>query len=513
MSGTGGWDAIVVGSGMGGLACAAALGNLGRRVLVLEKHSMIGGLTHSFQRVHWEWEVGVHSLGDLGPGGGIARLLEWLAGGTVPMQRLDEVYDTLRFPDGFRFDCVRPGSALRAALVHAFPASALEIDAWFAALREGTDAARAALRARALPEALAPAYRLLHHRGLSRWCGRTLGEVLAETVRDPRLAAVLAAQWGEHGGAPSRGSFAAHAMVQTHYLDGAWFPAGGPRTLATRLANRVRESHGEIRAGRGAAALLVDRGAIRGVLDDTGEAHYAGMVVSDIGARDTVLRLLPPDLRGEDWAMQVMAFEPSLAHVALYLGLEGDIAAAGATTANHWTYASWNVEDALWRSPGDSPPPMSMISFPSLKDPKRGAAAPWPTAEMLCWVPWEAFRPWADSEHATRPADYLEFKQRIETRMLTEFRRLFPGLGPMIRYSESSTPLSTVAATGHSQGGIYGLAVTPQRMLSPALRPATPVPGLYLAGQDVALPGVAGALVGGVLAAGAIEHKALEQLP
>ena len=41
------WDAIVVGSGMGGMAAAAALSRIGRKVLLLEQHETLGGLTHS----------------------------------------------------------------------------------------------------------------------------------------------------------------------------------------------------------------------------------------------------------------------------------------------------------------------------------------------------------------------------------------------------------------------------------------------------------------------------------
>jgi len=44
------WDAIVVGSGMGGMTAAAALSKVGRKVLLLEQHWVLGGLTHSFSR-------------------------------------------------------------------------------------------------------------------------------------------------------------------------------------------------------------------------------------------------------------------------------------------------------------------------------------------------------------------------------------------------------------------------------------------------------------------------------
>ena len=63
------WDAIVVGSGIGGLAAAALLARHGkRRVLVLERHYTAGGFTHVFHRPGYEWDVGVHYVGDSSPG-------------------------------------------------------------------------------------------------------------------------------------------------------------------------------------------------------------------------------------------------------------------------------------------------------------------------------------------------------------------------------------------------------------------------------------------------------------
>jgi len=43
-------DVVVIGAGLGGLACAAALGKAGRRVVVLEAHTQCGGCAHSFTR-------------------------------------------------------------------------------------------------------------------------------------------------------------------------------------------------------------------------------------------------------------------------------------------------------------------------------------------------------------------------------------------------------------------------------------------------------------------------------
>ena len=61
------WDVIVIGSGMGGMAAAAALSRVGKKVLMLEQHRTLGGLTHSFSRDGFTWDVGVHYLSEMAP--------------------------------------------------------------------------------------------------------------------------------------------------------------------------------------------------------------------------------------------------------------------------------------------------------------------------------------------------------------------------------------------------------------------------------------------------------------
>ena len=73
-------------------------------------------------------------------------------------------------------------------------------------------------------------------------------------------------------------------------------------------------------------------------------------------------------------------------------------------------------------------------------------------------------------------------------------------------YSELSTPLSTVAYTGAEQGGVYGLEPSPRRFLSTSLRAKTPVPGLYLTGQDVGGAGITGVFAR--IAEGAVAGRA-----
>lgn len=506
------WDAIVIGSGVGGLSCAAALAKCGRRVLVLESHYVAGGLTHTFERNGFRWDVGLHYLGDFGPRGAGGKLLRWLGDGRLSMAAVGEVYDILHFPGGFEFACAAPAATHVSNLKRSFPRCGAQIDAWFAALRAAELGARTAFARRAMPPALGCLYGLWKQRELARWCARTTDEVLREIVDDEKLRAVLCAQWGRYGGRPAEASFALHATVCAHFANGAYYPAGGAGMLARTLIPAIEAAGGAVRISMPVDQLLIEDGAVAGVVTANGESFRAGAVFSDAGAHNTVALLLQ-EMEDSAWTREVLSLRRNVAHLCLYLGFEGDIRAAGATTSNHWFYETWNPGEAIWQDPVESAgAPMLFVSFASLKDPAWQAGDSLRhTAEAIAWVNWDAFAQWADSRHGARPQAYEELKAAIERKLLDQFRRYFPRLGSLIAYHELSTPLSTVAFTRHPEGAFYGLEVTPRRMMSRALDARTPVRGLYLCGQDVVSPGIMGAMTGGVLAAAALEPRILRR--
>src|SRR5216117_519141 len=102
MTSTGHWDAIVIGSGLGGLTAAAYLTAAGKRTLLLEQYDVVGGCSHVFRRKReWEFEVGVHYLGDCGPEGQIPTMLRGLGlDDRIDFLPMDpDGFDTLRYPD------------------------------------------------------------------------------------------------------------------------------------------------------------------------------------------------------------------------------------------------------------------------------------------------------------------------------------------------------------------------------------------------------------------------------
>lgn len=504
------WDAIVIGSGMGGMAAAAALSNVGHKVLLLEQYKTLGGLTHSFSREGFSWDVGIHYLSGIAPGEPERKILNWLSDTPIDFVSLGSVYDNLHIADTEPLALSRPYEAQERDLKDRFPDEALAIEAWTAALREGRDAMYKIFPMRAMPKPLGTVLHWWNHRALDRWCGRTTAEVISEITRNPILAAAFAAQWPDHGGRPSKASFAVHALIAGAYMDcGAWYPVGGAGAIAAHILPAITKQGGEARAGTRVTGLLFEGETVVGVRTADGEEIQAGAVISDIGARETVNHLLPVDCDHQDWIAEIRSLPPSIAHFSLFLGFEGDIARAGATKSNHWLYPTGEV-DALWTNAPEGVPPGMFVSFASLKDPAHDPGARQKhTGEIMAWTDWSTVARWADRPPGERDEGYAAFKRGVEETLFAQFRAYFPELADLVVFRELATPLATVAITGHHEGAFYGLDVTPKRILSDALRAETPFKGLFLAGQDVASPGIPGALWGGLLAAANVDRNVL----
>ena len=105
-------DVVVVGSGAGALLAAAHVAAAGKKVVVLEHHDIAGGNCTVFRRGDFEFDVGLHYIGDCGPGGVISSLLAAVGLGDrlefTPMDQ--DGFDTLKFPD---FDFCVPGRPTR----------------------------------------------------------------------------------------------------------------------------------------------------------------------------------------------------------------------------------------------------------------------------------------------------------------------------------------------------------------------------------------------------------------
>ncbi|MFC1701653.1 phytoene desaturase family protein [Pseudomonadota bacterium] len=127
------YDAVVIGSGIGGLTTAALLSDMGWKVCVLEQHYTAGGYTHSYDRNGYEWDVGVHYIGDVGAKTRTRMMFDYLSGGNLKWAAMDDEYD--RFYVGDKTFCAKAGKQqFRDNLIKQFPAEEQAIDRYLGLL-------------------------------------------------------------------------------------------------------------------------------------------------------------------------------------------------------------------------------------------------------------------------------------------------------------------------------------------------------------------------------------------
>jgi all-trans-retinol 13,14-reductase len=508
------WDAIVIGSGIGGLTAAALLAmHGGKRVLVLERHYEAGGFTHTFHRPGYEWDVGLHYVGQMqDESSNVRRAFDHVTAGGVQWNAMPEVYDRVIF-EGQSFDLVAGIERFREGMKHSFPGEGRAIDRYIAAVQACNRASGLYYAEKAIPAFAAALAGGLMRAPYMRWARRTAREVLESLTANRELIAVLTAQWGDYGLPPAQSSFAVHATIAEHYFAGGSYPVGGAGAIARAIVLQIERNGGSVVTSAEVASVVVEGGKAVGVRMSDGRQFRSGMVLSDAGAANTFERLLPPDLPALDSLRnQLRALRPSTAHVSLYVGLSQNDAALGMKGSNLWVYPSFDHDANVERFTQnmEAPFPCVFLSFPSAKDPDFERRHPGKsTIEAITMLPYEAFAGWGDARWKRRGDEYEALKHRLSVRLLAELEKQVPSVAGNIAYSELSTPVTTRHFMNYNNGEIYGISSTPDRFAMRGLGARTPIRGLYLTGQDVSSLGVTGALFGGVISASAALGKNL----
>jgi phytoene dehydrogenase-like protein len=498
------YDAIVIGSGMGGLTFASIMAKLRKwRVLVLERHFKIGGFTHTFSRPGgWSWDVGLHYVGEMGEGMMGRRLFDFITDGAVKWNPLPDVYDVFEYPN-LQIRACKGEANFRNALIDAFPDERSNIEQYFRDLKSAIGWTNRYFAAMAAPAPVGRLIRAINHVTDRLPLGITQ-RYLERRFRDPRLRAVVTSQWADYGLPPNQSAFATHAVIANHYLNGAWHPAGGAGEIAKSTGAVIRAAGGELLPNHEVSRILVEGNRAVGVEVNVrigkqgSHAEFrAPVVVSDAGAWNTFARMLPPS--AIPFRDELKSRPDGFEVVELFLGLRRDPRELNFQGENHWIFESFDHDEMYARRNEllDGRTAMAYLSFPSLKDPR----AQHHTAEIIAPLSYRSLEEYRDEPWRRRGVDYESAKQKITQALLDLVERQHPGFKDLVEYSELGTPLTFEHFTAAPSGAIYGYPGTPEKYTKTWLNPRTPIKNLYLTGSDAGLLGIMGALMGGVVTA------------
>jgi all-trans-retinol 13,14-reductase len=506
------YDAIIIGSGIGGLTAASFLAKAGKKVIVLEQHYVPGGLTHTFKRKNFVWDVGVHYVGQVHKQKELLRqIFDYVTNKKLQWTDMGEIYDRAII-DGDVYDFKAGLENQIAQMIQYFPDEEVAIRKYYKLVKKVSSNSTMFFSERTMPRWLSKSIGPLLKNGFYKYSDLTTYEVIRKLTSNEKLISVLCTQCGNYGLPPKKSSFAIHAMIVDHFLDGGNYPVGGASSIHKTLTDAIEAANGIVAIKASVKKIIVENNKAIGVEMQNGDTIYGKKIISNAGAHNTFNKLINSSLINLVPGVQLNDIKPSVAHVCLYVGLNKNDTELNLPKNNIWFYKGYdfdsNFNQHIENLPGESP--IAYISFPSAKDPDWIINHPsTSTIQVVGSFPFAELKKWENEKWQKRGDEYEKIKDDVKNFLLQKLLSVVPQIKDSIEYLELSTPLSTQHFTNYSQGEIYGLEHTPQRFRLALLRPQTAIKNLYLTGQDVVCVGVGAALFSGLMTAVAVLNRNL----
>ena len=267
---------------------------------MLERHYVAGGFTHAFHRPGYEWDVGVHYVGQVqDPASPLRAIFDHLTGGRLKWNAMPEVYDRIRIGER-EYEFVAGLERFRDRLKSYFPNETAAIDRYLQAVLSCAGKTSLYFAEKALPRPIArvagaadaralPALGAAHHGGGAR------GD-----HQQPRTGRCPCGAMGRLRPAAGGKQF----RRARHHCGALFRRRQFSRGRSTEHRRRHRAHSSSLPAARSSSAprcseILLDRAQRAvGVRMQDGREFRAGIVISDAGAWNTFASLLPPEAPG-----------------------------------------------------------------------------------------------------------------------------------------------------------------------------------------------------------------------
>lgn len=506
------FDAIVIGSGLGGLTAGALFSHAGYRVLLLERNDHFGGAATTYHRGRMTIEASLHETTDprRGPDWkgevfdalGLYDDLEFVPIDDFYEVRSPLIGDPLVLPYGFK--------KAAETLSQRFPHDAEAIEAFYTRIE------RVAAGVDALAEKHSGRWWLTHgaELPLSLWpvvrdLRSSVSTVLDRSFGDNEaLKLAVAANLGYYGDDPDTMWWLAFAIAQSGYLTGGGhYIKGGSQALSDLLVKRIVAGGGEARSGCEVTGIMVDQLGVAGVRyrsgqDDTTEEERARVVFAN-AAPHVVADMLPAPLRPEFMAPYVDR-PLSISLFSIALGLERPPVEFGVTSYSTVLIPEWMTQlrdikrcsDLLAIDPGERLPAVIVCDHNHIDSGihLEGDLYTLDVAGVDRLANWE---------HLDETAYRRRVRRWIQA-IVAGLDAEWPGLAGAVVEQHMATARTMHEYLNTPEGAVYGWDYRIPEGIprgGPLGSPATYVDGLWLASSYSSMGGFTGAMGGGAAAA------------
>jgi phytoene dehydrogenase-like protein len=448
------YDVVIIGAGMSGLAAGIRLAYFDRRVCILERHEVYGGLNSFYTLGGRQLDVGLHAVTNFAPRGmqsaPLAKLLRQLR---IPREQFDlceQRFSEVRFP-GHRLRFANDFGVLEQQVADVFPA---QIDAF----------RRLVADIRAYDD---------HSRSTP---GRSARQVLNAHLSDPLLIEMVLCPVMYYGSAEEGDMDYTQfvTLFKSIFLEGLARPRGGVRTILKALVRKFRGCGGKLRTRTGVERIETNGRRVTRLILESGETLTADVCFSSAGYIETMQLCTGIGNAPSRSQAGRLSFTESISCLDAKpadLGLDATIVFFN--DADTFTYARpGDLVDA--RSGVICCPnnfqnhdhlPEGMVRLTSLADHDR----------------------WAELDDEA----YAAAKRECYRRTVERAAKFIPNFRERVVFTDFFTPRTIHRFTGHLNGAVYG---APAKVRDGR----TPLNNLFICGTDQGLCGIVGAMLSGI---------------
>lgn len=476
------FDALIIGSGLGGLSCAAAFARQGFKPLVLEQHYVPGGYATTFKRPGgFVFDVSLHST-TMGERNGVVNLIPGFP----------EIKEVEFVPHPYLYRAIFPDHDFRV------PQKNLEkyidiLSGYFPGEKPGIEGIIEDMEglSRDLNK-----YSQAHGQvDMSRFpvdfpylfksFNKTWGALVDTRIKNSRLKAIISSLWGYFGLPPSKLSSFYYALPTINYLSsGGYYPKGRSQEISNAFVKFIENKGGIVKLKTPVEKILVKDHTAYGVKTADGTEYKGKVVVSNANAFDTFLKMMDEKEFLKSYLATFETYNVSLSSFQVFLGLNKDLVRKVGLEDSEIFYSPGYDDDAAYKAFLEADVENSGYGITLYDNVYKGySPAGKNTVNILVlqgYKHWEKYEPdyWKGNKK-----QYREEKERMAEILIKKVEKtVLPGLSAAVEVKEIGTPLTNLRYTRNYRGAIYGWDQTMNNTGANRVPHITPIKNLYLTG-------------------------------
>jgi len=476
------YDAIIIGSGLGGLSCAAAFARQGFKPLVIEQHYKVGGYATTFQRPGgFEFDTSLHST-TVGERDGIHNLIP----------AFPEIEDVLFEPHPNLYRAIFPDYDIRVPqkdvaayiniLTELFPEEKEGIEGIFEDMEGLTRNIRKFSSAGGEVDMKTFPVDFPH---LFKSFNRSWGDLVDARLQNSKLKAIVSSLWIYYGLPPSKLSPYYYAMPTLGYLQhGGFYPRGKSQKISDAFENYIDNHGGQITTKSKVDKILTKNNVAYGVRTEDGGEYTAKVIISNANTNDTFYKMLNDKGILKDYLEKMEKFSVSLSSFQIFLGLKKDlIKETGINDTEIFFYPTYNLE-ADYESMKKADVENGGFSVTLYDNVYKGYSPEGKnTLNIMTLQGFDHWEKYSEDYFKENKDVYNKEKERMAEILIQKVEsKLLPGLSDAITIKEIGTPLTNIRYTSNFKGAIYGFDQTLDNSGQNRLGHETPIKNLYLSG-------------------------------